>query len=36
MITRHHVEEIERVLEGRTTGRDRQVADSWKRCVEIY
>ena len=36
MIERNHVEEIERVLEGRTTGRDSQVSESWKRCVEIY
>jgi transcriptional regulator of acetoin/glycerol metabolism len=36
MIARQHVEEIERVLEGCTTGRDSQVSDSWKRCVEVY
>ncbi|WP_283644503.1 sigma-54-dependent Fis family transcriptional regulator [Marinovum algicola] len=36
MIARHHVEEIERVLEGGATGRDSQVADSWKRCVEVH
>lgn len=36
MIARHHVEEIERVLDGRATGRDSQVSDSWRRCVEIY
>lgn len=36
MSDRKHVEEIERVLEGRATGRDSQVYASWRRCVEVY
>ncbi|WP_417606355.1 sigma-54-dependent Fis family transcriptional regulator [Primorskyibacter flagellatus] len=36
MIAHNHVQEIESVLDGRTTGRDSQVSDSWKRCVEVY
>ncbi|MFZ7090305.1 sigma-54-dependent Fis family transcriptional regulator [Primorskyibacter sp. 2E233] len=36
MTERGHVEEIERVLEGRATGRDSQVSASWRRCVELY
>lgn len=31
-----HVREIEQALEGRATGRDAQVTDSWRRCVELY
>lgn len=31
-----HVEEIDRVLRGQDTGRDRLVSDSWQRCVETY
>lgn len=31
-----HVDEIERVLDGRATGRDRAVSASWRRCVELY
>ncbi|WP_238367269.1 sigma-54-dependent Fis family transcriptional regulator [Mesobacterium pallidum] len=31
-----HVDEIDRVLRGFETGRDRIVADSWRRCVETY
>lgn len=31
-----HIQEIEHVLEGRRTGRDSEVSDSWKRCVEVY
>ncbi|MBS0124106.1 sigma-54-dependent Fis family transcriptional regulator [Thetidibacter halocola] len=31
-----HVTEIDRVLRGQETGRDRVVADSWRRCVESY
>lgn len=33
---RQHTEEIDRVLSGFDTGRDRLVADSWQRCVETY
>lgn len=33
---RDHVTEIERVLLGHPTGRDATVAESWRRCVEIY
>ncbi|MEM6658527.1 MAG: sigma-54-dependent Fis family transcriptional regulator [Pseudomonadota bacterium] len=36
MLDRHHTEEIDRVLNGFDTGRDRLVADSWQRCVETY
>ncbi len=36
MTDRRHVEEIERVLEGGSTGRDSFVAASWRRCVEVY
>jgi transcriptional regulator of acetoin/glycerol metabolism len=31
-----HVREIDRVLNGEETGRDRLVSDSWRRCVERY
>lgn len=31
-----HVTEIDRVLRGQETGRDRIVTDSWRRCVETY
>ncbi len=31
-----HVREIGLVLEGRETGRDSYVTDSWRRCVETY
>lgn len=31
-----HVDEIDRVLQGRDTGRDGLVAASWRRCVETY
>lgn len=33
---RQHTKEIDRVLSGLNTGRDRLVADSWQRCVETY
>ncbi|WP_419740519.1 sigma-54-dependent Fis family transcriptional regulator [Ruegeria sp.] len=33
---RQHSKEIDRVLSGFDTGRDRLVADSWQRCVETY
>lgn len=36
MIERDHVEEVDRVLRGDDTGRDRVVADSWQRCVDAY
>lgn len=36
MTDRHHVEEIERVLDGSQTGRDSFVSASWRRCVELY
>ncbi|MEX0279860.1 MAG: sigma-54-dependent Fis family transcriptional regulator [Arenibacterium sp.] len=36
MFERDHVTEIDRVLNGEETGRDRMVADSWRRCVESY
>ncbi|MEM7695464.1 MAG: sigma-54-dependent Fis family transcriptional regulator [Pseudomonadota bacterium] len=36
MIERDHVEEVDRVLRGDHTGRDRVVADSWQRCVDAY
>lgn len=36
MIDRNHVEEIERVMDGRPTGRDDLVSASWRRCVELY
>lgn len=31
-----HIREIDRVLNGEETGRDRLVTDSWRRCVERY
>ncbi|WP_299910499.1 sigma-54-dependent Fis family transcriptional regulator [uncultured Paracoccus sp.] len=31
-----HIEEIEHALRGRATGRDDLVAESWRRCVELY
>ena len=31
-----HIREIDRVLNGEETGRDRLVSDSWRRCVERY
>lgn len=31
-----HVAEIDRVLRGTETGRDKLVSDSWRRCVETY
>ncbi|WP_415400959.1 sigma-54-dependent Fis family transcriptional regulator [Tateyamaria sp. SN3-11] len=31
-----HLEEIDLVLNGVDTGRDRLVADSWQRCIESY
>ncbi|SHL46424.1 Transcriptional regulator of acetoin/glycerol metabolism [Roseovarius marisflavi] len=31
-----HVDEIDRVLRGVETGRDRLVSDSWRRCVDTY
>ena len=36
MIDSKHVAEIEHVIDGRATGRDDFVSDSWRRCVEIY
>ncbi|MBS8225765.1 sigma-54-dependent Fis family transcriptional regulator [Vannielia litorea] len=36
MLDLNHVDEIDRVLRGLDTGRDRLVADSWQRCVESY
>ena len=36
MHERDHVEEVDRVLRGADTGRDRFVADSWQRCVDAY
>ncbi|WP_170379382.1 sigma-54-dependent Fis family transcriptional regulator [Ruegeria atlantica] len=36
MLDRQHTKEIDRVLSGFDTGRDRLVADSWQRCVETY
>lgn len=36
MADRHHVREIEQVLDGTQTGRDGFVAASWRRCVELY
>ena len=36
MLERDHISEIDRVLNGEETGRDRTVADSWRRCVESY
>ncbi|MBP0484830.1 sigma-54-dependent Fis family transcriptional regulator [Sagittula salina] len=36
MLGKDHVEEIDRVLRGQDTGRDRLVSDSWQRCVETY
>lgn len=36
MRDRDHVREIDRVLNGEETGRDRLVSDSWRRCVETY
>ncbi|MFW2541806.1 sigma-54-dependent Fis family transcriptional regulator [Primorskyibacter sp. 2E107] len=36
MIHHRHVDEIERVLDGRATGRDSAVSASWRRCVEVY
>ncbi len=31
-----HVAEIDRVLRGDETGRDKLVSDSWRRCIETY
>lgn len=36
MLICEHVDEIDRVLRGQDTGRDRLVTDSWQRCVESY
>ena len=36
MFDREHISEIDRVLNGEETGRDRLVSDSWRRCVERY
>lgn len=36
MFDRDHISEIDRVLNGEETGRDRLVSDSWRRCVEHY
>ncbi len=36
MTDRHHVKEIEQVLDGTQTGRDSFVSASWRRCVELY
>lgn len=36
MLDMDHVDEIDRVLRGLDTGRDRLVSDSWQRCVETY
>lgn len=36
MLDFDHVKEIDRVLRGQETGRDRLVSDSWRRCVESY
>lgn len=36
MFDREHISEIDRVLNGEETGRDRLVSDSWRRCVEHY
>jgi transcriptional regulator of acetoin/glycerol metabolism len=36
MFDREHISEIDRVLNGEETGRDRFVSDSWRRCVERY
>ncbi|MHA7851300.1 sigma-54-dependent Fis family transcriptional regulator [Roseovarius sp.] len=36
MLDREHISEIDRVLNGEETGRDRLVSDSWRRCVEHY
>ncbi len=36
LLDRQHSKEIDRVLSGFDTGRDRLVADSWQRCVETY
>jgi transcriptional regulator of acetoin/glycerol metabolism len=36
MLNHEHVDEIDRVLRGQDTGRDRLVSDSWQRCVETY
>ncbi|ETX28062.1 sigma-54-dependent Fis family transcriptional regulator [Roseivivax isoporae] len=36
MLDLDHVDEIDRVLRGVETGRDRLVADSWRRCVDSY
>ncbi|MDA7428870.1 sigma-54-dependent Fis family transcriptional regulator [Primorskyibacter aestuariivivens] len=36
MLDRDHITEIDRVLNGEETGRDRLVNDSWRRCVERY
>ena len=36
MRDRDHVREIDRVLNGEETGRDKLVSDSWRRCVETY
>ena len=36
MSDREHISEIDRVLNGEETGRDRFVSDSWRRCVESY
>lgn len=31
-----HIAEIDRVLRGQSTGRDRLVSEPWRRCVEAY
>ncbi|MEM1385546.1 MAG: sigma-54-dependent Fis family transcriptional regulator [Pseudomonadota bacterium] len=36
MFGREHISEIDRVLNGEETGRDRLVSDSWRRCVHAY
>ena len=36
MLGLDHVDEIDKVLRGQDTGRDRLVTDSWQRCVESY
>lgn len=36
MSDRDHLHEIDRVLRGAETGRDRLVSDSWRRCIETY
>ncbi len=36
MLDVEHVDEIDRVLRGLETGRDKLVSESWRRCVETY